>query len=141
MTSKCRQPASWCSDLVLRMQGAQVGHGAEESHGCAQIRGRVTTKQGDDDLVHLENVLQSVTLKNKVQSSVRKGSEWPHLSAYSSPEGVCGQKGTVRLSNIFVNLRNVNALFKLILLSSEFLLSYWCYLDWNELFVVLKEER
>ena len=80
MTSKCRQPASWCSELVLQMQGAQVGHGAEESHRCAQTRGRVTAKQYDDDLVHLENVLQSVTLKNKVQSSVRKGSEWPHLS-------------------------------------------------------------
>lgn len=54
-------------DLVLHVGGAHLGHARKESHRCAQVKERVTTEQDDDDFVHLENILQSVTLKNKVR--------------------------------------------------------------------------
>lgn len=141
MTSKCRQAASWCSGLVLQVQGAHVGHGSEESLRCAQIRGSLTTEQEDDDLIHLENVLQSATLKNKVVFCVKRFWVISPKWTYSSPGEVYGHEGTIKLSNIFVSLRNINALFKFILLSSEFLPSCWCSLDWNELLVVLKKRK
>lgn len=141
MTSKCRQAASWCSGLVLQVQGAHAGHGSEESLRCAQIRGSLTTEQEDDDLIHLENVLQSATLKNKVVFCVKRFWVISPKWTYSSPGEVYGHEGTIKLSNIFASLRNINALFKFILLSSEFLPSCWCCLDWNELLVVLKKGK
>ena len=141
MTSKCRQAASWCSGLVLQVQGAHVGRGSEESLRCAQIRGSLTTEQEDDDLIHLENVLQSATLRDRVVFCVKRIWVISPTWTYSSPGGVYGHGGTVKLSDIFVSLRNINALFKFILFSSEFLPSCWCCLDWNELLVVLKKGK